>query len=198
MEESQRRFHRLSTITTEIPLPKRSTVRSAGYDISIIHPIVFDLIKNANMDLETAWKEVVKTHKETFYLPENKVNYLFPTGLKVQIPDNTQEFLAIFIRSSVGVKQGIKLSNQTAIIDADYYNNKDNEGHILIPLDIPLRNNPGQEPSLFLEPEYVQSRYLTFDGPTMRICQGIFLPYAITNDDRANGERVGGLGSTGK
>ena len=198
MEKEQRRFRQLSTIKSNIPLPKRSTVRSAGYDISIIHPEVFNLMKDHGLDMDTAWAEVIKEKKEVFYLPENKVNYLFPTGLKVQIPNNKQEFLGIFIRSSVGVKQGIKLSNQTAIIDADYYNNADNEGHILIPLDIPLRNNPGQQPSLFLEPEYTQSRYLVFDGPTMRVCQGIFLPYAITDDDEANGERVGGLGSTGK
>ena len=31
-----------------------------------------------------------------------------------------------------------------------------------------------------------------------KIVQGIFLPYGITIDDEASGERTGGFGSTGK
>ena len=48
------------------------------------------------------------------------------------------------------------------------------------------------------EDEYNTARYLTFDGPLMRVCQGIFLDYQITDDDTASATRIGGLGSTGK
>ena len=194
-----RKFEKLSNVGVTIPLPKRSTAKSAGYDISIIHPIVYDMICDlenpVELSLEDAWKTIKKSANDVFYLPPGKTSYLFPTGLKASMEDN--EVLMLFIRSSVGIKQGIKLSNQTGIIDADYYNNPDNEGHIMIALDIPERLIPDEEPSLFTE-EYNKARYLKFDGPTMRICQGIFMDYQITDDDTASGDRTGGIGSTGK
>ena len=194
-----RRFEKLKTILIDIPLPKRSTEKSAGYDISIIHPLVYGMINDPEnpieLSLEDAWEAVKKCHQETFYLPVGKTNYVFPTGIKASMePSNV---LMLFIRSSIGIKQGIKLSNQTGIIDADYYNNPDNEGHIMVSLDIPERLIPDKEPSLFTE-EYNKARYLKFDGPTMRICQGIFVDYQITDDDMASGMRTGGIGSTGR
>ena len=193
-----RKFQQLSTIRTTIPLPKRSTAHSAGYDICIIHPLVYEMIsesKTKDMTLEKAWKTVKKNHKEIFYLPSDKTSYVFPTGLKARIKD--EDVLMLFIRSSVGIKQGITLSNQTGIIDADYYNNPDNEGHIMVALNIPERLIPDKEPSLFTK-EYNMARYLQFDEPTMRICQGIILDYHITDDDEASEERTGGIGSTGR
>ena len=190
-----RRFEKLSTIQADIPLPKRSTAKSAGYDISIIHPLVYKLITVNAMGLEEAWNTVKATNQEVFYLPKEKKNFLFPTGLKACMED--RNVLALFIRSSVGVKQEIKLSNQTGIIDADYYNNPDNEGHILVALDIPKRLTPGKKPSIIKDDEYSMARYLQFDGPFLRICQGIFLDYETTDDDSASGDRKGGLGSTG-
>lgn len=65
------------------------------------------------------------------------------------------------------------------IIDADYYNNPDNEGHIffqiinLSPFDIVLHK-----------------------GDT--IGQGVFHKYYTVDDDTAEGERTGGFGSTSK
>ena len=194
-----RKFEPLSTLGTSIPLPKRSTTRSAGYDISIIHPLVYDMICDPEnpieLSLEAAWKTVQKAHQEIFYLPEGKTNFLFPTGLKACMEDNN--VLMLFIRSSVGIKQGIKLSNQTGIIDADYCNKPDNEGHMMVALDVPERLVPDKEPSLFTE-EYNKARYIKFDGPTLRICQGIFVDYQTTDDDTASGKRIGGIGSTGK
>ena len=190
-----RKFEQLKTIPIDISLPKRSTAQSAGYDISIIHPIVYDLVKENGLTLDEAWETVVQSRETVFYLPEGKTNFVFPTGIKACMePDNV---LMFFIRSSVGIKQGIRLSNQTGIIDADYYNNPDNEGHIMVALDIPERLIPDKEPSLFTK-EYNKARYLQFDGPTMRVCQGIFLDYHITDDDTASAGRTGGIGSTGR
>ena len=194
-----RKMEKIQAVRIDIPLPKRSTAKSAGYDINIIHPLVYEIITDPNSKLDTleeAWGAVTRYHQETFYLPEKKENYLFPTGIKASMEDN--EVLMLFIRSSVGIKQHIKLSNQTGIIDADYYNNPDNEGHIMVALDIPKRMIPDREPALFPEDEYNMARYLTFDGPLMRVCQGIFLNYQITDDDTASAERIGGLGSTGR
>ena len=42
------------------------------------------------------------------------------------------EYLSIFIRSSLAFKKGLMLANSTGIVDSDYYNNADNEGHIMI------------------------------------------------------------------
>lgn len=203
MSESKRKFEQISTVHADLPLPKRSTAHSAGYDISIIHPVVYDMITDPDSkitSLDDAWKEVIKYNdsKNIFYLPEGKTNYVFPTGIKAKMPLDKQEVLMLFVRSSIGIKQGVKLSNQTGIIDADYYNNPDNEGHIMVALDIPKRRIPDTEPTLFTEDEYNMANYLKFDGPTMRVCQGIFLDYETTDDDEASGNRVGGIGSTGR
>ena len=38
--------------------------------------------------------------------------------------------LLLVVRSSMGFKYNVRLCNQVGVIDADYYNNADNEGHI--------------------------------------------------------------------
>jgi dUTP pyrophosphatase len=87
-------------------------------------------------------------------------------------------YLELSVRSSSPLKYWLVLANGVGIIDADYYNNPDNEGEIffqlinLSPFDIKLQK-----------------------GET--IGQGIIKPYLITEDDAAAGERTGGFGSTG-
>lgn len=87
------------------------------------------------------------------------------------------EFLAIFIRSSVGIKKGLRLANCVGIIDSDYYNNPENGGHIRIA----LKNET--EKKVVIEPKE-------------RIAQGIFMKYLITDDDNITNIRQGGFGST--
>lgn len=86
----------------ELKIPVRSTKCSAGYDF--FSPISFDLKAD-----------------------ESKI---IPTGIKVMMNDD--EFLGIYIRSSLGFKYNIRMCNQVGIIDADYYNNKETDGHIMI------------------------------------------------------------------
>ena len=88
------------------------------------------------------------------------------------------EYLGLHIRSSLAVKSGLRLANGQGIIDSDYYNNPDNEGHILVAV-----YNHGCE-SFQLE-------------KGTRIAQGIFMKYLITDHDAADGLRTGGIGSTG-
>ena len=83
-------------------LPERRTISSAGYDF-------VSLIDKTILPGEIT---------------------IIPTGVKVKM--NSDEVLMIVVRSSLGFKYNIRLCNQVGIIDADYYNNPDNEGHIFI------------------------------------------------------------------
>lgn len=81
-------------------LPKRSTAKSAGYDFYVQEDTI------------------CKAHKIT----------LVKTGIKAQFPDD--EVLLLFNRSSNPKKKGLEIPNGVGVIDADYYNNPDNEGEI--------------------------------------------------------------------
>ena len=102
-----------------------------------------------------------------------------PTGLRCRFTEPCW-WLGIFPRSSLGFKYRAQLDNTVGVIDSDYYN-ADNEGHIFIKITNDsksgqvLRVNRGD-----------------------RFAQGIFIPYGITMSDNAEGERTGGMGSTGK
>ena len=132
-----------------VNLPQRKTKQSAGYDI------------------ESAIDDVI-TPGET---------KLIPTGIKAYMDEN--EWLGIYIRSSIAVKYGIILANSVAVIDSDYYNNPDNEGHLMLPI-----RNVSRMP------------YTVKKGD--RIAQGIFHQYYKIYDDSADDDRIGGIGSTGK
>lgn len=103
---------------------------------------------------------------------------LVPTGVKAFMQND--EYLQIFARSSIPVNLGLIMSNGVGIVDADYYNNEKNEGHIMIEF-----NN--------LTNEHIMIKKGT------RIAQGIFnkiLP--VTHGVRVkNVTRNGGFGSTG-
>jgi dUTP pyrophosphatase len=68
--------------------------------------------------------------------------------------------------------------NTTGIIDADYYSNPDNDGHIIV--------------------GFTTSKDMTLHAGD-KFCQGIITPYAIAMGENIPiKERVGGVGSTGK
>ncbi|MCD8175325.1 MAG: dUTP diphosphatase [Phascolarctobacterium sp.] len=133
----------------EFTMPERKTKKSAGYDFCLPENVV---------------------------LEQGKLK-LVPTGVKAYMKDD--EYLGMHIRSSIAIKKNIMLVNNVGIIDADYYNNEDNEGHIMLAL-----LNNGREPVMLNKND--------------RIAQGIFYKYLVTDDD-ARAEkavRSGGLGST--
>lgn len=101
------------------------------------------------------------------------------TGIKAWIEEGW--VLQIYPRSGFGFQYRLQLDNTVGIIDSDYYNNDSNEGHIFIKL-----TNDGREGKTLEIPKGVA------------FAQGIFIPFGITVDDNADGERVGGLGSTTK
>ena len=133
-----------------IRLPSRRTGESAGYDIEAAESVLLEPGRTA----------------------------LLPTGIKAFMePD---EVLLIFVRSSLAAKHGLMLVNGVGVIDADYYGNPDNGGHIMIPV-----HNLGGD------------AFRVERG--MRIAQGIFIKY-LTAEGDAPGQgfvRSGGFGSTG-
>lgn len=131
-----------------VNLPKRQTHYSAGYDF------------------ETLFDETIN--------PGQIV--LIKTGLKVAIPED--EVLLVFPRSSLAINHGLTMANNVGVIDADYYNNPKNEGHIMIPL-----LNYTNEPVIITK--------------GTRVAQGIFVNYFKTNDDQPlESNRKGGFGSS--
>ena len=70
------------------------------------------------------------------------------------------------------------MCNQTGIIDSDYYNNENNEGHIFIAIQ-----NEGKET-------------ITLKAND-RFVQGIFIKYlTVDNEKEIKSARTGGIGST--
>lgn len=102
---------------------------------------------------------------------------LVKTGLKAYMQED--EYLMLCNRSSNPFKKGLVLANSIGIIDADYYGNPDNDG------------------------AFMYAFYNMFDKDVEIkkgdvIGQAIFKKYEIIDGDIAEGERVGGFGSTSK
>lgn len=143
-------FKDIDTNYEDIIIPKRSTKFSAGYDFYMPY------------DLTIKKDEVV----------------LIPTGIKAML--NSDEFLGIYIRSSLGFKYNLRMCNQVGIIDSDYYNNTSNEGHIFVKL-----KNEGDN-------DIILKKY-------DRYVQGIIQKYYIVDNEKEIEDiRVGGIGSSGR
>lgn len=134
----------------DIKLPVRGDNRSAGYDLRT--PVEIRLKPNE--------KKLVFTDVKAYMKPN--------------------EVLEVHVRSSIGVKKGIILSNITGIIDSSYYNNLSNDGNI----GLTLWNTSGIEQVL---------------EPQERVCQCIFKEYLIADNDVCLfNSRNGGFGSSGE
>lgn len=99
-----------------------------------------------------------------------------PTGLRVKIDDGW--VLLILPKSGLGTKHRLQLDNTCGVIDSDYYG-ADNEGHIMISLSCDSHFDKAAEVSA-----------------GKAFVQAIFVPFGITSDDDAGGQRTGGFGST--
>lgn len=162
----------------DLNLPTRKTKYSAGYDFEVAEDtIIYPLVENQRRILDLYLPDggydlnkMATVTKECHAKPT-----LVPTGIKCQLDPHT--FLQLSVRSSCPLKYWLVLANGVGIIDADYYNNPDNEGEIffqiinLSPLPIVLKKGDV-------------------------IGQGIILPYYTTDDDYVNKIRAGGFGST--
>lgn len=163
-----------------INLPRRQTLASAGYDIEAAEDIVitsiwrlnfvriFRLIRNGHQLYERDYKLADKILKPI----------LVPTGLKVYMPED--EVLVLANRSSNTFKKNLALPNGIGVIDADYYNNPNNEGELFVQV-----LNYGVRPLHIKKGD--------------RIAQGIFMKYLKTDDDDPiSRQRLSGFGSTNK
>jgi len=131
-------------------LPKRCTKTSAGYDFFALY------------DYTLKPGETMKV----------------PTGVKVSM--ESDDVLFLIDRSSMGFKYNVRMCNQVGVIDQDYYNNPNNEGHMWIRIQ-----NEGDKD------------YIVKKGEGM--IQGIFMKYLKTDDDiETDRIRDGAFGSTNK
>lgn len=141
----------IKKIWNMIELPTRATKGSCGYDLY------------SPMDIHLAPGQTIK----------------IPTGIKCYMKDGW--FLMIAPRSGHGFKYGLRFANTVGIIDGDYYNNTDNEGHIFIKLI---------NDSSIGKPVHI---------PTGEaFAQAIFVPFGTVYGDCTYESRKGGLGSTTK
>jgi len=136
-----------------IKLPIRKTKYSAGYD------------------MEAAEDTVIPSFKKGM----NPT--LVKTGLKAYMEDD--EMLLIYNRSSNPKKKGLILANSVGVIDKDYYENPDNDGHIMFAF-------------YNIKDEDIEIKKGDCIG------QAIFQKYFVADNDIAEGERIGGFGSTSK
>lgn len=142
-----------------------------------------------------------ETKKPDFNLPQRKTKYsagydfeciedieippyklgdnpvLVPTGVKVKMQDD--EYLMLVNRSSNPKKKKLVIPSSLGIIDKDYFENPNNDGEIMFAFY-----------NLSNEPIKIEKGYC--------LGQGIFQKYYTTEDDNAEGERIGGFGSTTK
>ena len=175
------RFELVTGYTDNFLLPTRATKDSAGYDFYVAEDTLVKsytnlfnslaFTDNAAADIPMSLKEVASTTSAYEARPT-----LVPTGVKAFMPENF--YLQLSVRSSCPLKHWLILANGIGIIDKDYYNNPDNEGHIyfqiinLFPHDIILHKGD-------------------------KIGQGVFLRYYTTAFDEGVGQqRTGGFGST--
>lgn len=134
-----------------INIPIRKTKHSAGYDVEAAEDCIIPSFKPGQKPV------------------------LIKTGLKAYC--NEDEFYMLCNRSSGPGKKGLVLANSVGIIDSDYYNNPDNDGHFM----------------------YAYYNFFDHDVEIKKgdvIGQVIFMKYLITDNDNATGERMGGFGST--
>ncbi|MBS4762181.1 dUTP diphosphatase [Carnobacteriaceae bacterium zg-ZUI252] len=166
-----------------INLPKRATHHAAGYDFeaaedTVIPSVWKTLFKAVAIELKQFIQPSTTTPQQA---QENEVNkvlkpVLVPTGIKAYMNDD--EYLQLTNRSSNPLKHFLVLSNGVGIVDSDYYDNADNEGHIYFQM-----SNFGLRDKVIQKGE--------------RIGQGIFLTFLKADDDSTSSQREGGFGSSG-
>ena len=150
---------------------KRGFEIAKGYENKDINIPVRKTKYSAGYDIEAAEDIVIPSFKKG----ENPT--LVKTGLKAYMLDD--EVLLLYNRSSNPKKKGLIIANSVGVIDKDYYGNVDNDGHIMFAFynikdeDVTIKKGDA-------------------------IGQGVFTKYFVTDNDNAEGKRIGGFGSTNK
>ena len=125
----------------EAQLPEYQTSHSAGADFFCAEEVTIQSIWRTVLGILSDWafrriKLEYTTDEECFsneYRKDTLRRCLAPTlvhtGVKAFMGDD--EVLELFNRSSNPLKRGLILANGVGVIDADYYNNKTNDGDIM-------------------------------------------------------------------
>ncbi|MEG2311030.1 MAG: dUTP diphosphatase [Clostridia bacterium] len=155
---------------SDLKLPIRSTKNSVGYDFFAPTDIV----------VPSMWKSVLENAKRLITGKKDTVAILptsISTGIKAYFLED--EVMILANRSSNPSKLGLVMANSIGIFECDYYNNISNDGNIIFqfynffPNDITIKKGD-------------------------KIGQGYFQKFLITDNDKSQGTRVGGIGSTGR
>lgn len=158
-----------------INLPKRQTKNSAGYDFEAAEDV----------QIPSIWKIMAKRFMAIMNPETGGVRFEYAgnsikptvvrTGVKAYMKDD--EALFLYNRSSNPIKRFLILTNGVGVIDADYYENEDNDGEIMFQfINFGIRSVEIKKGE--------------------RIGQGVFKKFLKVDNDNAEGERTGGHGST--
>ena len=163
-------------------LPKRGTASSAGYDLTVAEDIIIpSYAEQMHILTAVAGGDINRFPVIDLDIMKNLTKSsgikptLVSTGVKCYLDEGC--YLELSVRSSTPLKYWLILANSVGIIDADYADNPDNEGEIFLQL-------------INLSPFNIQLHKGDVIG------QGIIKPYCVTVDDAAEGQRMGGFGST--
>lgn len=139
------KFEKVKRIETDIKLPERSTLNSAGYDFFAL---------------------------EDIYFPAETITRVF-TGVKCELMPN--QVLILANRSSNPSNKGLILTSGIGVIDADYYGNPGNDGEIafefynMLDEDVEIKKGEKLGQGIILkfdktEDDYVSNPYKTRIG----------------------------------
>lgn len=163
-----------------LPIPVRATRYAAGYDLAAAEDIIIPPFADLFTDLYNGKEDKgVTTLAEMASLTKSLKTKptLVPTGMKCHLDND--KYLEISARSSLPLKHWLIVANGEGIIDADYYDNSDNEGLIFVQLinlsPFPIKIQKGE-----------------------KIAQGIIKTYSTIENDEVTAKRTGGFGSTTK
>lgn len=141
-----------------------------GWENKDIHIPIRKTAKAAAYDIEAAEDTIVPIFKPGI----NPT--LIPTGLKAYCEDDECYFL---LNRSSGPKKGLLTPHGLGLIDSDYYENPSNDGHFMVQVfncsDKELKIKKGEV-----------------------IAQVMFTKFLTIDNDKAEGKRKGGFGSTSK
>lgn len=180
----------------DIKMPERKTQFSAGYDMVaaedyIIPPLCEGLEKMELADEIKSYTLVDMLFGKKSLEPKvytlDEMNLLtkgagarptlVSTGMKCQL--DSGYYLELSMRSSSPLKYLLVMANGVGIVDADYYNNPDNEGEIFFQIlnlsPFPIKIQKGEA-----------------------IGQGIIKRYHCAESNTSTNKRKGGFGSTDK
>ena len=138
----------------DITLPERKTKNAVAYDIEAAEDTVIPSI----------WKTVF-SNVSKFLKGDKDFEAFKPTLVKTGVKAYFLEDEALFLatKSSYPGKKGLLLANSIGIVESDYYNNQDNDGHLmyayynLFPFDVTIKKHEPAGQAFF-------QKFLTIDN----------------------------------